>query len=170
MENNNIIGITTDCLKLKSDYMPYILFNNIEQQKIAEEYIIKEVSHFFKTFVKEQIDDIARARIPTPYLITDYDFLNVDIKYFYEILFCDLGKRNKQNKLITQIKWGAIFDERCTPIEIAYLSKNYQGDDPKLKKFNDNRRYRKYGTIDINGTPIFYYIYFTVQEILNAIR
>ena len=30
--------------------------------------------------------------------------------------------------------------------------------------------YYRYGTIDMNGQPIFYYIYFTLQEILDEIK
>ena len=105
-------------------------------------------------------------------MITDDEFGKIHIEYFYEILFSDLGERDEQNRLVPNIKWGAVFDKRCTPIETAFISKNYQGSrsNAKLEKYSDNRKYRKYGTIDINGKPIFYYIYFTIQEILNAIR
>ena len=164
------LNIKVRSINFKSRYIPYISFKDIEQKKKAEDYIEERVSNFFSELIKIQIDDIPKARIPTSHLITDYDFNNIAFTYFYKTLFDDLGKRDEQNNLIPKIKWGAVFDERCTPVETAFLTPLRKGDAPRFKKFSDNPRYRKYGTIDINGTPIFYYIYFTVQEILNAIR
>lgn len=183
--NNTIIGDCSNYHHRESKYVPYISFEDSEK-KNAEEYILKEVSDFFSKFLNKQIGDISQARIPTSSLITNDDFKRIDVKYFYETLFDDLGERDEQNKLIPKIKWGAVFDQRCTPISIGEVSENYKGDYPTFetvsnielfKQFSNNQKQRcgtifdrKYGTIDINGTPIFYYIYFTLQEILNAIR
>ncbi len=115
------------------------------------------------------------------------DFTSKDIKYFYEFLFHDLGERETDGKLKVNIKWGITFDEECAPIQVAkrhvhpkskkvqleYLDSRigrprlpYRSHVPELQYLP----YRRYGTIDINGTPIFYYIYFTLQEILDAIK
>ena len=88
--------------------------------------------------------------VSTSKTIAKEDFKNIGIQYFYQNIFNDLGKRDNKNKLEIVIKWTMTLDINNCP-------------------FSDNQ-YRKYGTIDVDGIPVFYYIHFTVQEILDAIR
>lgn len=154
-----IIGICYD-LNFESNYVPFISFKSQEKKDAAENYIIREVNYFFENILNI---DISVEQIAYHKIITENDFKKVDIKYFYDNLFYDLGERNSEGKLEHRIKWGITFDEKCAPIKVVMANSN----DGNQNKITQNRRY---GTIDINGTPIFYYIYFTLQEILDVIK
>ena len=164
----DVFGVRSEILVFQSDYVPLISFQNKDQKDAAEKYIFAEVKEFFE---KLEIDiDINETQLAYPKLITAEDFIKVEIEYFYETLFHDL-ERTPKGKLEVKIKWGITFDEKCVPLQIGYLSPKYTGHHPELK-FEDfqGRPHRRYGTIDINGTPVFYYIYFTLQEILDVIK
>ncbi|MCP2732523.1 hypothetical protein, partial [Limnofasciculus baicalensis] len=139
-----------------------------------EEYILEEVKDFFQ---KVEIDlDIHKDQLKYQKIITEKDFKDsekVKISYFYENLFYDLGDREPNGKLKAKIKWGITFDEKCAPIHLGYVDPSFRGYNKNLKiqyKDSQGRPYRRYGTIDINGSPVFYYIYFTLQEILDVIK
>ncbi|WP_413172574.1 hypothetical protein [Anabaena azotica] len=169
--------IVSDSFEIKSHLIPLIAFKSQEQKEIAENYLIEEATDFFTNILKINYDCI---QIPYPQLITKQDFKATDIEYFYENLFYDLGERDSNGKLKAKIKWGITFDEENTPIEVGRFNKqgNFVNIDnrrhrPRLSYRPKNRNlmlHRKYGTIDINGIPIFYYLHFTLQEILDAIK
>ncbi|MBE9183504.1 hypothetical protein IQ270_01855 [Microcoleus sp. LEGE 07076] len=162
----NIIGICPETLLFQSIYVPLISFQNEEQKKAAEDYITGEAKKFFDILLPDQ----EVKPLAYPMLITELDFQKIDMRYFYENLFYDL-ERKPDGKLEAKIKWGITFDEKCAPINLGYLSPKYDGYEPKIKyTSSDGRPYRRYGTIDINGKPVFYYIYFTLQEILDEIK
>ncbi|MBD2482213.1 hypothetical protein [Planktothrix sp. FACHB-1365] len=165
---------------IDSDYLPLITFKTINQKEAVENYIISEAKDFFINILK--IND-ELIQIPYPNLITKQDFNTRDIKDFYNILFYDLDQRhsNSNRKLKINIKWGITFDEECTPIEVGYYNRAqdkivYFDNRPNRPRIAYRRShlnlmpYRKYGTIDINRIPIFYYLYFTFQEILDVIK
>ncbi|MDJ0616623.1 MAG: hypothetical protein QNJ63_07720 [Calothrix sp. MO_192.B10] len=71
------------------------------------------------------------------------------------------------------MKWGITFDEECTPIKVGWISPKFNRLQSEARPRYENKTghpYRKYGTIDINGTPIFYYLHFTIQEILDVVK
>jgi hypothetical protein len=154
-----------------SDYVPVISFKNKSQKDIIEKYILEEVKDFFK---KVEINlDVNKNQVPYQKTITEKDFKNSDefkISYFYENLFHDLGEREPngedKGRLKTKIKWGITFDEKCVPCQLGYVNPSFKG----YGKPPDIKKERRYGTIDINGSPVFYYIYFTLQEILDVIK
>lgn len=157
----DIIGIQSDNFKFQSEYVPFLSFKNQEQKKVAESYIYQEISAFFEKILPSQ------AVIPIPYakLITETDFKKIEISYFYENLFHDL-ERKPNGKLEAKIRWGITFDEKCVPCQLGYVNPSFRG----YGKPPDIKKERRYGTIDINGSPVFYYIYFTLQEILDVIK
>ncbi len=162
----NIIGICPKTLLVQSSYVPLISFKNEEQKKAAEDYITREANKFFKILLKAQ----EVKPLAYPLLITELDFKKIDMSYFYENIFYDL-ERKPDGKLEAKIKWGITFDVECAPIQLGYLSPKYDGFYPNIAYKNVNDRpHRRYGTIDINGKPVFYYIYFTLQEILDEIK
>ncbi|OKH33664.1 hypothetical protein NIES2101_39755 [Calothrix sp. HK-06] len=157
-------------LNFNSIYTPFICFKNKHQKQLAEKYVAHEVSLFFTQILNKTVPV---TELAYPKIITDQDFKTVDIKYFYDNLFYDLGERQADGKLLPKIKWGITFDEKCAPIKVGWINPNFDGSQHEIRPFYTDREgspYRRYGTIDINGTPIFYYIYFTIQEILNVIR
>lgn len=157
-------------LYFNSNYVPLICFKNQQQKESAEKYIVEEASLFFVNILNI---DVSITQLAYPKIITEQDFKTVDIKYFYENLFHDLGERRADGRLEPKIKWGITFDEKCAPIEVGWISPNFNGSQHEIRPFykdSEGSPYRRYGTIDINGTPIFYYIYFTIQEILNVVR
>lgn len=179
---SDIVGIRSENLIFQSDYVPFISFAAQEQKDAAEKYIFKETFDFFKDILKIHI---SVTQLSYPKLITQKDFTKVEISYFYENFFHDLGSRNPDGKLEEKLKWGITFDEECAPIQVAYLGPTFFAHREKAKlDYLDHREregrpyrphsqylpYRRYGTIDINGTPFFYYIYFTLQEILDVIK
>jgi hypothetical protein len=166
----DIIGICPENLAFQSNYVPLISFKNEKQQQAAEKYIITEANTFLDKILPDKDKKVEPLQLPYSKLITEKDFKQEDISYFYENLFYDL-KRMSNGTLDATIKWGITFDEKCTPISVGFVSPNYTGYNPDIKYSDSNNRpYRKYGTIDINGTPVFYYIYFTLQEILDEIK
>jgi hypothetical protein len=163
----NIIGICPETLLFQSSYVPLISFKNEEQKKAAEDYITGEANKFFDDIL---LTDQEVKPLAYRLLITEVEFEKIDMSYFYKNLFSD-WERKPDGKLEAKIKWGITFDEKCAPIQLGYLSPYYDGYEPKIKYTNSDRRpHRRYGTIDINGKPVFYYIYFTLQEILDVIK
>jgi len=63
--------------------------------------------------------------------------------------------------------WLITFDKKCAPIDLKFTNKPQGFGRISDKEFSS---LRNYGTIDIAGNPIFYYIYFTLQEILDEIK
>jgi hypothetical protein len=58
------------------------------------------------------------------------------------------------------------------PIKTAFLPRtsSYNREEDTLKYLDPNDRpCRRYGVITINGETVFYYLHFTLQEILDAI-
>ncbi|BAT57014.1 unknown protein (plasmid) [Nostoc sp. NIES-3756] len=151
-----------------SNYIPLIRLHNSKQKEAVEKYIYAEAHKFLEKILEP---DIIATPIAYPKLITEKDFKEIDISYFYDNFFFDLGERDDRRKLKLKVKWGITFDERCAPIQIKYLPNN---SNELLGNITSNDSNivpnRRFGTIDINGTPIFYYIYFTIQEILDVIR
>jgi hypothetical protein len=171
------VGIYNENFNFKSDYLPLIAFKSENQKNAVEEYILTKVDVFFKRIIKIEID-VKKSQINYSNTITEKDFTKKPISYFYENIFVDLGKRSA-GKLDVSPKWGITFDQKCAPIEVSYLSPSfriYPNSQPKFYPFEyddysqNKKYYYRYGTIDINGKPIFYYIYFTLQEIIDVIK
>ncbi|WP_324282246.1 hypothetical protein VKI21_18425 [Cyanobacterium aponinum UTEX 3222] len=153
---------------MTSKYIPLICFKDQEQREIIDNYILKEAEYFF-SLIKVNID-VETNFLFCFNLITDKEFQTIDIKYFYENILNNI-QRNSEEKLEHQPKWGVTFDNKCTPMKLAYVSPNYTGNNPKLNyENNKGKPFRNFGTFEINDQPIFYYLYFTMQEILDAIR
>lgn len=161
IKNENIIIENSKAKTLESNYIPYISFNNLEQQEKANEYIVKQVKEFLN-FLQKDFENFSYLDYSKS--ITDLDFSGSQrkpIDYFYNYLLIDLVKRGRDEngKLISPKKWTVTFDINCTPIKVS-----------ELIIPNSGNLCRHFGTIDVGGTPILYYIYFTMQEILDAIR
>ncbi|MHC5599149.1 MAG: hypothetical protein ACYTXC_24920 [Nostoc sp.] len=176
-----IIGTRSESLCFESDYIPFIHFKKQVQKDAVEKYILEEVDNFFKTILRLNVQT---TQIPYHKTITKSDFMAINISYFYENIFYDLGDRDKDGKLKPKIKWGITFDEECVPIRVAntlitgleekskpgYFDHRQGRPYLQYRSYNPYPPYRQYGTIDINGTPIFYYLQFTLQEILDVIK
>lgn len=171
-ENENFTTFPQS-VEIKSNFIPLIAFKTIKQKETVESYIKKEAEDFFVNILNIS----SYVQISYPKLITKQDFRQIHIKEFYKNLFSDLGERDGDNRLVINLKWGITFDEENTPIQIK--SKNEETIyDHRLNRpiityrphYQNLLPYRKYGTIDINGTPVFYYLYFTFQEILDVIK
>jgi hypothetical protein len=165
-----VFGIQSKNVAFQSDYIPLISFKSKQQKYAAENYITQEANYFLKNIL-----NISLPAKPLAYhkLITDKDFQQVNIKYFYENLFNDLGERNSDGKIELKIKWSITFDEECAPIQVESCHSKFNASRQHTRsRYTDKKRcsYRRYGTIDINGTPIFYYIHFTIQEIIDVIK
>jgi hypothetical protein len=162
------IGTRSSDTDFQSIYVPFISFDNEIQKNSIESYIFQEVNSFFqKLSPGVNVTQISYSKV-----ITEKDFKEVQMSYYYDNLFHDL-ERDANGKLQLKVKWSITFDERCTPIQLVNLPANYRGHESKPKflyKDNEGRPHRKYGTIEINGVPIFYYIYFTFQEILDVVK
>jgi hypothetical protein len=173
------IRVYPENCQFESNYLPLISFKTEQQKASAEEYILTKVDIFFKQIININIDVIT-SQINYFNTITEKDFSEKPIKYFYEKVFDDIGQRNSTGKLDFSPKWGITFDEKCAPIQVSMLPrgylKQYYGDSygPSFNPFN--YKYKQwiwnyqYGTIDINKKPIFYYIHFTLQELLDVIK
>lgn len=163
------------CVDLESDYIPFVSFKSQHHKDIAEKYITLKADILLNKILNLNIDTV-KSQISSLNLITDKDFKSKRTKYFYENIFADLGQRDSNNQLIFSPKWGITFDEKCAPISVSYLSPKFipKYQSPTFSPFEyryiDYEWIYKYGTIDINEKPVFYYIYFTLQEILDEIK
>lgn len=161
VKDENIIFEKSQEKTLESNYVPLISFNDSKQQEKANKYISQQVKEFFK-FLEQDFKEFSYLQYSKT--INDLDFSSNQkkpIEYFYNYLLIDLAKmgRDQSGKLISPKKWTVTFDINCTPIII-----------PELIIPNSGKLRRHFGTIDVSGVPILYYIYFTMQEILDAIR
>jgi hypothetical protein len=183
MNHPNIFSLNNENEGVSSTYVPFISFSSHERKDLAESYILREADYFFKSILKI---DIPIASIPYYKNITPQDFNQVEMQYFYNTLFFDLGERDSRGKLVNKLKWGVTFDEAAAPIQVAYLNPSFSDSHEEAKlsysDFNVSRPllsyrlsnsatlYRKYGFISLNGVPVFYYLHFTLQEVLDAIK
>lgn len=183
MKNINFFGVYDENQVVYSSYIPLISFSSQEQKESAELYILSEADDLFRNIL---MINVTVEPIPYSKTISFQDFTKVDMEYFYTTLFFDLCDRDSNGKLIKKLKWSVVFDEESTPIQVAYLSPSFFGDREEARLVYSDRRegrpyltyrpnnpylpYRKYGFISLNGEPIFYYLYFTLQEILDAIK
>ena len=130
------------------------------QRKNATTYILEQVKIFFKE-IRVDIPTLIESYFPYSQSIINKEFNQVNIDYFYDNLFYDLGEkeedRDENGKLKVKVKWCITFHIDSTPIKV-----------PQLKIPNSDLC-RSFGTIDIVGTPVLYYIYFTLPEILDVI-
>ncbi|MEH2086458.1 hypothetical protein [Nostoc sp.] len=165
----SIIGTFSGDAEFESAYVPFISFANDGQKKAIENYIFMQVDEFFQKIYPA---GVIRTQLSYSKLITEKDFQDsnkVKISYFYENLFHDL-ERGSDGKLELKIKWSITFDEKCTPIQVANLPPNYRGYGYEHKLSSKDVKSRKYGIIEINRMPVFYYIYFTLKEILDIAK
>jgi hypothetical protein len=183
MTESKIFGIFAQNGEICSSHIPFISFLTQEQRDDAELYISTEAELFFRDILK--INEPTEM-IPYAKTISYQDFMQVNIKVLYNTLFFNLGERDFENKLIKKLKWGVTFDEELTPIQVADHPQFFSGssDEERLsyldrregrprtpyRSHNSYISYRKYGFISINGEPIFYYLHFTLQEILDALK
>lgn len=179
MSNPDVFGTFDGNVTAASRYIPVISFHSQEQKEIAESYLLREADDFFVNILK--INSQIQC-IPYVETISWQDFSKIEIEYFYKTLFFDLCERDSSGKLINKVKWGVTFDAEIAPIQTAYLlagneeaklsySDSHRGR-PSLRYHPQNRfpLYRRYGVITLNGEAVFYYLYFTLQEILDAIK
>jgi hypothetical protein len=182
MNNPDIFDVFDGDIIFDSSYIPLISFHNQDQKEIAEIYIQKEADDFFENILK--IDPLPQC-IPYYKTINCQDFTKVKIEYFYETLFFDLCERDSSGKLISNLKWGVTFDAEIAPITTAYMNPlSSRNEEAKLSYLdirknrpsihyptqNSSPLYRRYGVITLNEEAVFYYLYFTMQEILDAIK
>lgn len=177
------LDIYSDNYQFESDYFPLISLKNQDQKDAMEKYIFRKAEIFFEKIIQINTStlEVRRSYISYSKMITDIDFKKKKIKYFYENLFDDLMQRDSNNKLKFHPKWGITFDENCCPILTNYLSPKYIPNNIRSKKsisyqplvyrdYGYPFTFQRYGTFDINGEPVFYYIYFTLQELLDEIK
>ncbi|MBP0019424.1 MAG: hypothetical protein J7647_17955 [Cyanobacteria bacterium SBLK] len=178
------IDIYPEDYAFESSYLPLISFKTDRQRELVEEYIFKKVDIFFKRIINIDIS-VRESQVTYPKIITEKDFKTKKLEYFYKNIFSNLGQRDSNGKLQFSPKWGITFDKKCTPISVSRLKPNFRilidkksgkrVKEPNLEPFtyyhhNIHERHYHYGTIDINGKPVFYYIYFTLQELLDVLR
>jgi hypothetical protein len=175
MSSVDVFGVSDDKQGFTSVYIPLISFSTQAQKEIAELYILKEANNFFVNILQL---NVSTQYIPYAQTIGLQDFREIEIEYFYKTLFFDLCKRDASGKLINNLKWGVTFDAELAPIQTAcFLSRGkdlsyLNTSRPYLRYHPRNQRplYRRYGVITLNGEAVFYYLYFTLQEILDAIK
>ena len=182
MNNPDTFGVFDGDVISDSSYIPLISFHSQEQKEIAEVYIQREADDFFGNILK--IDPPPQC-IPYFKTINWQDFNKVEIEYFYKTLSFDLCKRDHSGKLISNLKWGVTFDAEIAPITTAFANSSSSRNEEAKLSYLDMRKnrpslhyhiqdrfplYRRYGVITLNGEAVFYYLYFTMQEILDAIK
>lgn len=177
------IDIYSEDYAFESSYLPLISFKTDRQRELVEEYIFKKVDIFFTKIMNINIS-VRESQVAYHKTITEKDFKTKKSEYFYRNIFSDLGQRDANGKLKFPPKWSITFDKKCAPISVSRLSRNFRIikdkrsgkriKEPDLETFIYHHQgiykwHYRYGTIDISGTPAFYYIYFTLQELLDVL-
>ncbi len=127
----------------KSVYVPYLSFKDGAHKKLNEEYISPLIKRFFELKKIDNYEELNKED-----MISDKDFNNFKIDYFYEYIIGDISKR-EGGKIIHKIRYSITFDKDLTPKEEDGIY---------------------YGEINLGCKPIFYYIYFDLQDMLRFLK
>jgi hypothetical protein len=127
----------------ESSYVAYLQFKDSE--KIKKELIEPKVKKFFS---ERNIDNYEEIRANKE--ISDLDFEKQGMDYFYENIFYDISK-NKNGEIELSVKYSITLDKQnCT--EYCNKTDIY------------------YDEILLSETPVFYFIYVSIEEIFSFLR
>jgi hypothetical protein len=147
-----------------SDLVPRIAFRNTAYQSIAENYLSSKSRMVLELLLGKD------ARVePLEYSNSFFvsEFGQIPIDKIYELLFSGLGERDTCGRLVPRIRWCITFDLESAPnklFEVSPAYKGFQGLDKHSSEI------RNFGTVEINGSPVLYIIYFKLEEILDYIK
>ncbi len=133
-------------LDTMSSYVPYLYFGKNTHQVVNEQFIQPRVGKFFAA---REINSYQPLEIKN--YISDKDYKTVEFKYFYTCLLTGIQKERSSGKIAFPVRYGITLDEHITS-KICMKTQI------------------KYDEILLNTTPIFYFIYVDLKEILSFVR
>ena len=128
----------------KSLYVPFLHFGEKTASKVNERFIKPKVKSFFDIRGIKTYDSIN-----VEHHISDLDFNNVELSYFYEVILSNIRKNS--GSVTHNIKYCITLDENVT-------NKTCE------------KTFIKYSEILLYKQPIFYFIYFNFNEIIEFVR
>lgn len=128
----------------ESSYVAYLQFKDSE--KIKKELIEPRVKDFFSA---RNIDNYEEIRANKE--ISDLDFEKQEMSYFYENIFYDISK-NRDGKVEFSVKYSITLDKKNCKEEPCEKTNIF------------------YDEILLNKTPVFYFIYVSIDEIFSFLR
>jgi hypothetical protein len=139
----------------ESSIAPLVKFPTEKKSRIANAYM-KEESKFLISSLEKDFSNFSRVCQNKKILLDD--FKNIETRLIYDNITKG-ANRKSDDDLSMEMKWSPVFDKRSTPYEMKI--------DPMYEPAQSQR---KYGCISVNGSPVFYLILFSVQELINAVR
>ncbi len=131
-----------------SNYVPYLSFCKDSQLLINEQFIRPKVKNFFEV---RKISEYEHIEISQYISDLDYKTKTANVQYFYKNILVDIKKSPSSGKVQSVIKYSITLDEQVTS-KVCEKTKI------------------KYDEILLNTTPIFYFIYVDLKEILDFVR
>jgi hypothetical protein len=147
-----------------SDLVPRIAFQNPAYQSIAENYLSSE-SRIVLDLLLGKDARVEPLKYADSFFVSE--FRRIPIDKIYELLFSELGERDTFGRLVPRIRWCITFDLESAPNKLFKVSPAYKGFQDRDKHSSE---IRNFGTVEINGLPVLYIIYFKLEEILNFIK
>lgn len=131
--------------ELLSKYNPYLSFKSETATYINKHLITPKIKDFFKAIKVKKYD-----YLDNKYYISDLDFKKVDFAFFYEHILKDIH-RSTNGSVVCPIKYCITIDpflctKTCTTTKI------------------------KYDEICLGKTPVLYYIFIDITEIMECAR
>lgn len=130
----------------KSRYVPYLSFGQKIHQRVNEQFIQPKVESFFAAR-----DINAYEPLEIEKYISDKDYRTVEFSYFYTYILVNIKKELSSGKISFPVRYEITLDEQVTHKECT-------------------KTQIKYDEILLNKTPIFYFIYIDIKEVLSFVR
>jgi len=129
-----------------SSYVPYLSFGQKTHQLVNEQLIQPRVETFFAAR-----GVVLYQPLEVKNYISDKDYKVVEFKYFYTCILAEIKKELSSGRISCPVKYEITLDEQVTHKVCA-------------------KTQIKYDEILLNKTPIFYFIYIDLKEILAFVR
>ena len=132
-----------------SSYVPYLYFGKNTHQRVNDQFIQPKVKNFFAARGINAYEPLEIEKY-----ISDKDYKNyktVEFDYFYTHILVNIKKELSSGKISFPVRYEIILDEQVTHKICA-------------------KTQIKYDEILLNKTPIFYFIYIDIKEILSFVR
>lgn len=129
-----------------SGYVPYLSFGNDTHQSVNEGFIKPRVEDFFAA---RRVDNY--QPLESKYYISDKDYRTLKFEYFYSHILAEIKKERSSRKVSFPVKYEITLDEQVT------------------SKICDKTQI-KYDEMLLNKTPVLYFIYIDLKELLSFVR
>jgi len=142
-----------------SSVLPLVEFSGKAWRRVKNSYIDVKVNSFFRQRDIKDPREISRRLV-----ISDSEYETeknggVPFDYFYEVFFDGIEKNSSS---IECISYAIVFDKYL----VGLSGKNEEIDEVSICEHTEIT----YSTVNLGECPVFYYLYFEYQNIIDKIR